>query len=266
MVLEQHVSVSVDPDVGASKPSASTGLTAVGVVAGVAMLAGLVQLLRSQQQAAAGGELNVSPGRPMQQLLSDIDATLGRMAGVMVRLVRARLGLLIAPTDDDDAVALATGSSASPPVGGRAAAASLASPSGSPGLPGTPLAGGGRLGGPTVAAAYAAPMASSSPSLPEAASLASDAPFPSQASSSPRSSSPSPAPSNWQIPQPAAPGVPAPAPPTPGQALELALHMQAPVGAGSRLAADQVLAMMAEEGDNVGRVIDRLMKQKGNQN
>jgi len=71
---------------------------------------------------AAGG------GRTLQQLLADVDTTIARTSSLLVRLMRARIGLVIAPIEDVPAeVASATASSSqasapSPPPAAPSAA------------------------------------------------------------------------------------------------------------------------------------------------
>lgn len=124
------VSISQNPDPAADERA----LTAIGIPAdlvphvtiaarisvGIALLIGTYFIIKSRQQGSAL-EAKVStsqvvdlkdeaaPGElarpvalsPMQQLVSDIDSTIGRMWGVMMRLVKARIGLALAPIEDD---------------------------------------------------------------------------------------------------------------------------------------------------------------------
>ena len=247
------VTVMADPG-GGSKSSTSglyNGLLAMGVVAVLALFAGYIHRARQVEDGTlvvatpAADKPATESGRQMQKLLADIDSTIGRMAGLLLRLVRARLGLVIAPADDDASVAVAGGASAvdvtpSPP--------STSSPS-RPLTPGTPLAGGGRLGGPTVASA----IISSSYS-------ASDETFKPSSSITSRSdvhqAVTMPVMSHQVIPPPP------PAPPSPEKALEMALKMKSTSNSSRpRIPADQVLALLDEEDDNVSKVVDRLMRQ-----
>jgi len=249
-----RVTVMVDPVESRSSTSGLyNGLLAVGIVAILALFAGYIDRSRQIENGtlvvappAADGPASES-GRQMQKLLADIDSTIGRMVGMLMRLVRARVGLVIAPSDDDASVAVAGGASAI-----DVAASPSTSSSSRPLPPGTPLAGGGRLGSPTVASAIISPSKSA-----EADAL-----------------KPSPSFSSWPEGQleAAVPNIshhtasspfPPPPPPSPEKALEMALRMKATASYGShpRIPADKVLALLDEEDDDVGKVVDRLMKQ-----
>ncbi|GAX80121.1 hypothetical protein CEUSTIGMA_g7559.t1 [Chlamydomonas eustigma] len=334
-------SAAATPEIAAASP---TNITAVWAVGAVSLLLGLVALVMkgkkdqthahnasSQDLGAAEvvresstqeGGASSSSTRPMQKLLSDIDSTLVRMTGLILRLVRARLGLIIAPMDDASvAVAAGVGSSS------KASSGSTPSPNGGAsqavrisGTSSIPLDGAGGLRGATVAAAI---VTSTSPFVQHLDS------YPHSASGSESTTSslnmavstthptsagferPSPAVgllerelsatsvssaagalefTEDRMCQPAADmatmdfsastaspygtaataGAAAASPVVPQlldqkEALELAMKMQTTLGADTYLKADQVLALMEEEKDDVGRVIERLLQQQQQQ-
>jgi len=110
------------------------GVKEVGVLplAGAAVLiAALVALTRTPQPtaAAAGGGALSTPTRT-QQLSAQIDSSLRRMAGLMLRLMRARVGLAIADVPDE----------VPPPTSSNGSAAVAAPPAPAAALPAAPAA------------------------------------------------------------------------------------------------------------------------------
>lgn len=88
---------------------------AARLLVGTVLLAGAFVILKARQQALSTnpeGTTEVTHEEPraelspVQQLVGDIDVTIGRMSGVMVRLVKARVGLSLAPLDDQETKAL----------------------------------------------------------------------------------------------------------------------------------------------------------------
>ena len=88
---------------------------AARLTVGIALLLGTYFIIKSRQQALNDAEvasLDSQPKgelsresvelSPMQQLVTDIDSTIGRMWGVMMRLVKARVGLALAPVEDEE--------------------------------------------------------------------------------------------------------------------------------------------------------------------
>lgn len=161
---------------------------AARVIVGVALLAGTILIIKSRQQQDEGemdmdkGEgspssssLSSSSGgappvsreqqqQPFQRLLEDIDSALGRLAGVMLRLVRARIGLAIAPLDDSDLQPQGRGRLAGPPAAlGPTTSALAAAPSLPPPSPSSPSA--SSLLAPSPVPVKAAPPLPSSPAV-----------------------------------------------------------------------------------------------------
>jgi hypothetical protein len=119
------VSVSQNPDarvisaIGVPAELVPHVTIAARLTVGIALLVGTYFIIKSRQQAALNdAEVTLSEARPkedasngtaevspMQQLVSDIDSTIGRMWGVMVRLMKARVGLVLAPVDDEEPAA-----------------------------------------------------------------------------------------------------------------------------------------------------------------
>ncbi|KAG1659221.1 hypothetical protein FOA52_008990 [Chlamydomonas sp. UWO 241] len=147
----------------------------------------------------------------LERLLSDIDTTISRTVSIMVRLVRARIGLVIAPVDDDvpAAASKAAPTGGAPPPPPPLPVTNTGPPAGGLGAPGSgPL---GRGAKPTVAAATIYSAAAARMQIEDK-------------------------------------GL---------QAMESALTHELVSVTG--LSAEQVMAVMEEEGGNVSRTMDRLL-------
>ena len=115
------VSISQNPDervisaIGVPAELVPHVTIASRLAVGLALLAGTYFIIKARQQAASieqeGGSAEVMSEvpraelSPVQQLVSDIDVTIGKIWGVMLRLMKARVGLALAPLEDEEPAA-----------------------------------------------------------------------------------------------------------------------------------------------------------------